>query len=349
MNTELASATSQSRLSPVGRVAVLVAVAASAGCGSSDASPFASSDSGAQSSSGSGSTSGGSSSGSSSGSTGSSGSSGGSSSSSGGGVTGDGGGAADGSTGSGAIACGTTPTRYIVLGHSVAHCYAVGGTMSETCSLKSTETYLAGKFPGLAYENYAVDGALIADVANTQLPMVAGSAGNVFVNIFIGGNDLAAHLYEPDAIAMQSWTNLQPAAIQNMNTILSYFEDKTKFPGGATILVNSQYNPFDECVTATNSFATAYKQSIIKQFNALLVTIAEGHKSAMVVDQYGDVLGHGDNYNDATSNASPPAACPYYMSGNASWMANLIHPNDLGHAPLAKNMIAAVDAVFKCQ
>jgi lysophospholipase L1-like esterase len=241
------------------------------------------------------------------------------------------------------------PTRYIVLGHSVAHCYDVGGTMSETCSLKSTETYLAGKFPGLAYENYAVDGALIADVVNTELPMVAGSAGNVFVNLYIGGNDLAAHLYEPDAIAMLSWTNLQPAATQDLNTILSYFEDKTKFPGGATILVNSQYNPFDDCVTNSNSFATTFKQQVIQQFNALLVTVAAGHKSAVVVDQFGAVLGHGDNYDQASSNASPPTACPYYMSGNATWMADLIHPNELGHVPLGKAMTAAVDAVFKCQ
>jgi lysophospholipase L1-like esterase len=319
---------------------LLVAVWASTACGTSDANPFANGDgdSGAQSSSGSG---GGSSSGGS-GSTSSSGSS--------GGVASDGGGGADGSSGGGAgIACGTTPTRYIVLGHSVAACYAVGGTTSETCSLKSTETYLAGKFPGLQYENYAVNGALIADVVNTQLPKVTGSTGNVFVNLFIGGNDLAAHLYEPDATATQSWNNLQPAATQNMNTILAYFEDKTKFPGGATILVNSQYNPFDECVTVTNPFATSVKQGILKQFNALLVTIAAGHKSAVVVDQYGDVLGHGDNYNQATSNATPPVACPYYIAGNASWMADLIHPNALGHVALAKQMTNAVDAVFKCQ
>jgi|SRR5579859_3472505 len=335
----------------------LLAISASIACGSSDANPFANGgDAGTASSGGSsgggsgGSGSGGSSGGGSGGSSGSSSSGGGSGGSSGGssGGTADGGATTDGSTGGTGIACGTTPTRYIVLGHSVAACYAVGGSTSETCSLKSTETYLAGKFPGLTYENYAVNGALIADVVNTQLSKVAGSSGNVFVNLFIGGNDLAAHLYEPDATAQQSWTNLQPAATKNMNTILSYFEDKTKFPGGATILVNSQYNPFDECVTVTNYFATTVKQDILKQFNALLVTIVSGHPSAMVVDQYGAVLGHGDNYNQATSNGSPPTACPHYASGNASWMADLIHPNALGHVPLGKQMTAAIDTVFTC-
>ncbi len=323
---------------------LLVAVSASTACGSGGSDPFGNGSGTQSSGSGGGDNS-------SSGSVGSSGVGGSSSGTGGssGGVTADGGGGTDGAAATGGgIACGTTPTRYIVLGHSVAACYAVGGPTSEQCALKSTETYLAGKFPGLAYENYAVDGALIADVVNTQLPKVAGSSGNVFVNLYIGGNDLAAHLYEPDATAQQSWTNLQPAAIQNMNTILSYFEDETKFPGGATILVNSQYNPFDECVTATNPYATALKQNIIKQFNALLVTIASGHKSAAVVDQYGDVLGHGDNYNQATSNASPPVACPHYVAGNASWMADLIHPNTLGHVVLGKQMTAAVDTVFTC-
>lgn len=354
MNTQRSREASRSAIrfaSTLGRGAALAAVCGAMACGSSDTSPFAGSDSGAQSSSGGGSSSGAAGSGSSSGTAGS-GSSSGTAGSSSGGVTGDSGAASDGSApggDGGGIACGTTPTRYIVLGHSVAACYAVGGPTSETCSLKSTETYMAGKFPGLMYENYAVDGALIADVVNTQLAKVAGSSGHVFVNLFIGGNDLAAHLYEPDATAMQSWMNLEPAATQNMNAIIAYFEDKTKFPGGATMLVNSQYNPFDECVTSTYSFASSVKQDIIKQFNALLVTVAGGHTTAVVVDNYADVLGHGDNYNQATSNASPPVACPHYMSGNASWMADLIHPNALGHVALGKKMTAAVDAVFRCQ
>jgi hypothetical protein len=260
----------------------------------------------------------------------------------------DAGAASEAGAGMGGIACGTQPARYIVLGHSVAACYQVGGPTSETCSLKNVETYLATKFPGLAYENYAVNGALIADVVNTQLAKVAGGPGNVFVNLYIGGNDLAAHLYEPDATAEQSWQNLQPAATQNLNAILAYFEDATRFPGKATILVNSQYNPFDECVTLTNPYATSVKQGIVKQFNDLLVTIVAGHKTSVVVDQYGAVLGHGDNYDQATSNGQPPMACPHYASGAASWMADLIHPNTLGHVALTKAMTATVDSIFAC-
>ena len=326
----------------------LLAASSTAACGTSDASPFANAGSSSSSGGGGGSGSGGGSGGS----TGSSGSSGGGTSSgsggsSGGVASGDAGTSSGGGGDAGGPGCGVKPARYIVIGHSVAACFDVGGTMSEQCASKSVETYMAMKFPGLTYENYAVDGALIADVVNNQLPMIMGGAGPVFVNVFIGGNDLAAHLYEPDATATQSWMSLEPGAMQNMNTIVSYFEDKSKFPGGAVVMINSQYNPFDECVTSAYSYASMVKQNIIKEFNAdLLTKIVGAHKSAVYVENYGDVLGHGDNYNQAMSTTG--MACPHYMAGAATWMADLIHPNALGHAQLAKEMTAAVDLAYSC-
>jgi hypothetical protein len=262
-------------------------------------------------------------------------------------TTGDGSTSSGGGADAGSPGCGAKPARYIVLGHSVAACYAVGGPTSEQCASKNVETHMAKKYPGLTYENYAVQGAFIADVVNTQLQQVAGGASAVFVNLFIGGNDLAAHLYEPDATATQSWMNLEPGAMQNLNTIVSYFEDRTRFPSGAVVMVNSQYNPFDECVTSAYSYASLVKQSIIKEFNAdLLTKIVGAHKSAVYVENYGDVLGHGDNYDQAMSTTG--TACPHYMAGAADWMADLIHPNAMGHAQLSKQMIAAVDLAYSC-
>lgn len=260
---------------------------------------------------------------------------------------GDGGASSGGGADAGGPGCGAKPARYIVVGHSVAACYAVGGPTSEQCASKSVETHMAMKYPGLTYENYAVNGALIADVVNSQLPKIAGGASAVFVNVFIGGNDLAAHLYEPDATATQSWMSLEPGAMQNMDTIVSYFEDKTKFPGGAVVMINSQYNPFDECVTSAYSYASLVKQNIIKEFNQdLLTKIVGAHESAVYVENYGDVLGHGDNYDQAMSTTG--TACPHYMAGAADWMADLIHPNALGHAQLSKQMTAAVDLAYSC-
>ena len=69
-------------------------------------------------------------------------------------------------------------------------------------------------------------------------------------------------------------------------------------------------------------------------------------KTSVVVDQYGAVLGHGDNYDQA--NSSSQMACPHYMAGAASWMADLIHPNALGHVALSKAMTATVDSIFTC-
>jgi hypothetical protein len=245
----------------------------------------------------------------------------------------------DGSTGGG-IGCKTAPARYVVLGHSVAHCFAVGGVDSETCSLRATYTYMATKFPGLTYENLAVDGALITDVANKQLQTVKPGPGHLFVNLYIGGNDLAAHLYEDDATASNSWAKLKPQATTDYETILSYFDDKTKFPDGATILVNSQYNPFDECQAGIYSFVSVTKQGFITQFNELLLEATSKHANSAVVDQYTTFLGHGHNYNQSK--------CPKYIPNADYWMSDMIHPNDKGHADLLINMKNAVDSIYAC-
>lgn len=245
-----------------------------------------------------------------------------------------------GNTGGG-IGCKTTPARYVVLGHSVAHCFAVGGVDSETCSIKATQTYMATKFPGLTYENLAVDGALIADVKTKQLPSIKTGPGHIFVNLFIGGNDLAAHLYEDDATAAQSWAKIKPQAQADYESILSYFDDTTKFPDGATIMVNSQYNPFDECQAGVYSFVSLAKQGYIKEFNQVVLAVTANHKNAALVDQYTTFLGHGHNYNQSK--------CPKYIANADYWMADLIHPNEKGHVDLLTQMKAAVDSIYACQ
>jgi lysophospholipase L1-like esterase len=235
--------------------------------------------------------------------------------------------------------CAATPARYVVLGHSVAHCFAVGGVTSETCSLKNIHTYMATKFAGLKYENYAADGAVIADIKG-QIAKIPSGPGHLFVNLFIGGNDLAAHLYESDTQAQKSWDTIKPTATANLEADLAAFDDKTKFPDGATILINSQYNPFDECVAGQYTFVTDVKQAIIKDFNAVLVQLSAAHANSVVVDQYTTFLGHGHNYNQSQ--------CPKYIAGAAYWMSDLIHPNAAGHVNLSTEMKAAVDKLYAC-
>jgi lysophospholipase L1-like esterase len=239
------------------------------------------------------------------------------------------------------IGCGHTPARYVVLGHSVAHCFAVGGVDSETCSIKNTHTFMATKFPGIKYENYAVDGAVIADVLKSQLPKVPGGSGHVFVNLFIGGNDLAAHLYESDAQAKKSWDAIKPKATADLEAILAAFDDATRFPDKATILINSQYNPFDECTAGTYSFVTTVKQTYILEYNKVLASLLTTHKNAVLVDQYTTFLGHGHNYNQSK--------CPKYVAGYDYWMADMIHPNEKGHVNLSKEMQATVTDMYTCK
>jgi lysophospholipase L1-like esterase len=238
------------------------------------------------------------------------------------------------------IACNKTPERYVVLGHSVAHCFAVGGVDSLSCASKKVQDDLAKKHAGLTYENYAVDGALIADVVRNQLSRVQGGQGHVLLNLFIGGNDLAAHIYENDAQARKSWDTLRPKAVADFETILGYVEDTAKFPKGATVLLNGQYNPFDECTAGTYSFVTPAKQAIIGEFNAELIALTKRKKNVVFVDHYPSFLGHGHHYNRQT--------CPKYKPNMEGWMADMVHPNDKGHVSLAREMNGALDLAFKC-
>jgi hypothetical protein len=250
--------------------------------------------------------------------------------------------AGGGTAGSGAGAgCGTTPKRYVVLGHSVAHCFAVGGINSDMCSLKTTHSLMAQRYPGITYENYAVDGAVIPDVVKTQLAKVAPGPGHVFVNLFIGGNDLAAHITESDTAAVASWEKLKPQAIADHETMFAYFNDKSKFPDGATFMINSQYNPFDECVAGFYSFVSLRKQQIIGEFNQVLSTLVSAHKNSALVDQYSSFLGHGHNAKNAT--------CPKYVANYAVWMSDMVHPNAEGHVNLGKEMSRTIDGIYTCK
>src|SRR5258705_414391 len=88
--------------------------------------------------------------------------------------------------------------------------------------------------------------------------------------------------------------------------------DSAKFPGGATLLMNTQYNPFDDC-TASPYNVSAVKIGVLHMFNDQVKAIAAAHPVAsIVVDQHKPFLGHGHHYNVMT--------CPYYMANAVSMM-----------------------------
>ncbi|HET6282347.1 MAG TPA: SGNH/GDSL hydrolase family protein [Polyangia bacterium] len=321
-------------------VSALAAAMPGAGCSGKDGDPFAGGDAGKPSGSG--------------GATGNrdaggldSGGSGGAPAGSGGntGVAGSGGGQGGmaGVPGTGGQAGGPAggtpkPARMIILGDSITACSNVGGKTGTDCSINKLFEYVKANYaPNLVYENGAVGGAVTADVSSKQMPTVKTGAGHALVVIFVGGNDLAKYIFSSDTAATSGLAADLPNVLAAWDQIFATFNDKAKFPDGVTMVMNTQYTPFDEC-TAPPYNLSAKKSELLSSFNTALQDVAQ-KKGATITDQYTPFLGHGHHYMVMT--------CPHYMAGAVGWMADLIHPNAAGHADLFEQWKKVVDRLYK--
>ena len=236
--------------------------------------------------------------------------------------------------------CVPAPTRVVVIGDSITACSVIGGAMAADCMSKQFSDYVIAHYgPGASYENYAVGGAQLADIAG-QMANVPATQGPTLMMLFIGGNDLTPYLTQSDAAAMTGWTGTVEPMMQSVyDATFAALASPAKFPGGATLLMNTQYNPFDDCTAAPYNISQA-KTTILHEFNDKIKTIAEAHAAAaIVVDTHSPFLGHGHHYNVAT--------CPYYIPNATPYMQDLIHANAAGNAVLAGVDNGGADRLYR--
>ena len=218
--------------------------------------------------------------------------------------------------------CEPLPDRMVVLGDSIVDCYGVGGGNDPRCSPYQLHGWLDETWaPGVTYENLSVSGATTGDVVTRQLRTVPTGEGHVVVVIFVGGNDLYPYLYLPEDVAVAAWPGLEEELTADWQEIFAFFKDTRNFPDGATIIINQQYNPFDDCYGTSQG-----KIDVLHAYNTMLQDLAASHDS-WAADPYTPFLGHGHNYKRRN--------CPYYEPGADYWMGDIIHPNELGHEQLA--------------
>jgi hypothetical protein len=237
------------------------------------------------------------------------------------------------------LRCPAIPTRFVVLGDSITNCTVVGGPDAADCVSKQVFDYVKATYaPKVTYVNVAVPGAQ-TDGLPQQLRNVAPGPGHLLVMIYMGGNDLAPHIFESDDAAQKAYDEMLPGIVKTWLDTHAFFEDTTKFPDGATIIMNNQYNPFDDC-TAPPYRLSAAKINLLHMFNVVLGDIAnEKFKTTIIIDQHKPFLGHGHHYNVAT--------CPYYKAGLTGFMKDLIHANGPGNAHLAAQIDKGVDRLYK--
>jgi lysophospholipase L1-like esterase len=237
-------------------------------------------------------------------------------------------------------ACVPAPKRIVILGDSITACSVIGGPTAADCVSKQFSDYVIAHYgTGATYENYAVGGAQLADIAG-QMANVPATQGPTLMMLFIGGNDLTPYLTQSDAAAMAGWTGTVEPKLQSVyDATFAALADPVKFPGGATLLMNTQYNPFDDCTASPYNISQA-KTTILHEFNDKIKTIAGAHAdTAIVVDQHAPFLGHGHHYNVTT--------CPHYMANATPYMQDLIHANAAGNAVLAGVDNVGADRLYR--
>jgi lysophospholipase L1-like esterase len=250
-----------------------------------------------------------------------------------------GGGDVDANTDQPGLRCPPKPTRVVVMGDSITDCTVIGGPDSPDCVSKQFFDYVkANVAPDATYLNVAVGGAQTKALAQ-QTANVPPGPGHLLVMVYMGGNDLAPYIFQSDASAEAAYDDILPGIVQNWKDLFAYYTDTSKFPDGATVIVNNQYNPFDDC-TASPYNLSQTKSNLLHMFNIVLGDIAnEYFANAILVDQYKPYLGHGHHYN--------VASCPHYQAGMTPFMKDLIHANADGNKALAAELAKGVDRLYK--
>ena len=122
--------------------------------------------------------------------------------------------------------------------------------------------------------------------------------------------------------------DMYPGAIagieEDWETIWEFFDDPENFPDGATVVVNTQYNPFDDCTESYSGIAlTPLKIMLLADYNTVIGDMTAEHANGALADQYTNFLGHGHLFDNS--------ACPHYDASAEYWMSDLIHANSTGH------------------
>ncbi len=249
---------------------------------------------------------------------------------------------------SGGEVCGELPTRMLFFGDSLFACFGLDGEKdAPSCSARLGHEYLAETYaPGVTYENLAVSGAVTADVVNQQMPGApVGMPGHTLVVIWVGGNDISGLLLSSDADAENTYRNdLAPRLEMYWDQMLTWVDDPANFPDGATLVINTQFNPFDDCSEDPYAFMSPLKTGLLSEYNEVLRTRVAERDDTYLSDQYPEFLGHGHHY--ATE------GCPNYAPDSPYWMiggTDLVHPNGLGHVSIAGTLDAALDDIYACE
>jgi lysophospholipase L1-like esterase len=171
---------------------------------------------------------------------------------------------------------------------------------------------LSTRYPGVAMENLASDGATIGEVFGEQLPQLEGSGDEVLLTLTIGGNDLlSAFGNRPRRALLDKITSdIAEAYDLLVETLLSRFDR-------ATLMVTTVYDPSDRTgrIPGVYDDAGPLPLEFLDRLNDHIRALAVGTPRVLLADAYAHFLGHGVSVADEDR---------WY------WRRSLIEPNSRG-------------------
>jgi hypothetical protein len=228
----------------------------------------------------------------------------------------------------GADGCIAPPARFVVLGDSIADCTGTHGDPAFCAPTLIAEHLRTTVAAGLVFETHAAAGRKVEDLL-PQAMEVAGGPGHVYVWTYAMGNDLA-NVYT-------GATNID-TLVAGYAAMFDYFTDAKRFPDGATFLLNTQYNPNDECsVPGVHTYPAGVDALIASVNRKVILDVAEARKDAVAIDELPDFLGHGNN--------ADTHGCPFCGADNTPWISDVLHPNQTGNVHIAEKWNHALDAM----
>jgi len=171
---------------------------------------------------------------------------------------------------------------------------------------------LVSRFPGIATQNLASDGATVGEVFGEQLPQVEESDEPVLVTLTIGGNDLLS------AFGNKPRRSLLEKIASDVTEAYDFLVDtlRGRFPNG-TIVVATVYDPSDRTARIPGVYDDLgpLPLGVLDALNVHIRTLGRGTPNVLLADVYERFLGHG---------VSVPEEDRWY------WKRSLIEPNARG-------------------
>jgi lysophospholipase L1-like esterase len=173
-------------------------------------------------------------------------------------------------------------------------------------------TDLVSRYPGIALQNLASDGATIGDVFGEQLPQLDASHDETLITLTAGGNDLLS------AMSNKPRLSLLEAIAKDVADAYEFLLDAVRRARpNSLVLLTTIYDPSDRIgqIPGVLEDAGRLPLQILDGLNAHIRTLAAGTPNAVLADVYSHFLGHG---------ASVPEEDRWY------WRRSLIEPNARG-------------------